>query len=114
VIPTPNPAVLSLKSAGFGAFVRVVNNLGTTPENLFSRYRLLCPRSLARRGRNHGVTEKKPHRIMSNKMPANVLKSECLRLFHLISAGVGAGWIVEGRMRNSMKLSHNQEAMLSL
>jgi len=51
---------------------------------------------------------------MSNKMPANVLKSECLRLFHLISAGVGAGWIVEGRMRNSMKLSHNQEAMLSL
>jgi len=114
VIPRPNPAVLFIKSAGFGAFVPVVNNLGTTPKNLFSRCRWLCPRSLARRGRNHGVSEKKPHLIMSNQMLANVLKSQCLSLFLLISAGVGEGLTAEGLMRNINKPSYNQEATMPL
>jgi hypothetical protein len=52
---------LLFKSAGFWVFLAVVNNLGTTPKNLFSRYSELCHRSLPRRGRNHDGSEKKLH-----------------------------------------------------
>jgi len=49
VIESPDPAVLLVKPAGFWVFLPVVNNLGTTPKNLFSRYSMLCHRSLAHR-----------------------------------------------------------------
>jgi len=51
---------------------------------------------------------------MSNQMLANVLKSQCLPLFHLISAGVGEGLIAEGRMRSINKPSYNPEATMPL
>ncbi len=49
VIESPDPAVLLVKPAGFWVFLPVVNNLGTTPKNLFSRYSMLCHRSLPHR-----------------------------------------------------------------
>jgi hypothetical protein len=75
---------------------------------------MLCHRSLARRGRNHGGSEKKLHRIMFHQMPANVLKSQCFQRFHTISEVAGEVLEAMGRARNYMKVSLNQEDSISL
>jgi hypothetical protein len=105
---------LLVKSAGFGAVLQVVNNLGTTPKNLFSRYSLLCHRSLARRGKNHGKLEKKSHSIMFHQALANVLKSPCFQLFYMFTASAGAGLITMDCSGSFMKLSQLQEDSIAL
>jgi len=75
---------------------------------------MLCHRSLGRRERNHGGSEKKLHRIMSHQMPANVLKLQCFQRFHTISEAAGEGLVVMGRARNCMNVSLNQEDSNSL
>ncbi|MEY4324209.1 MAG: hypothetical protein RIS24_380 [Verrucomicrobiota bacterium] len=75
---------------------------------------MVCHRSLARRERNHGGSEKKLHRIMSHQMPANVLKLQCFQRFHTISEAAGEGLVVMGRARNCMNVSLNQEDSNSL
>ncbi|MEN9776261.1 MAG: hypothetical protein RJB04_16 [Verrucomicrobiota bacterium] len=75
---------------------------------------MLCHRSLARRERNHGGSEKKLHRNMSHQMPANVLKLQCFQRFHTISEAAGEGLVVMGRARNCMNVSLNQEDSNSL
>ena len=75
---------------------------------------MLCHRSLARRGRNHGGSEKKLHRIMFHQMPANVLKPQCFQRFHTISEVAGEVLEAMGRARNCMKVSLNQEDSIRL
>jgi hypothetical protein len=51
---------------------------------------------------------------MFHQMSANVLKSQCFQCFHITSASAGAGLVVIGGARDSMKRSLNQEDSINL